>query len=65
MPPQGNTAEPSLAESCDYEDPVTYTCKLHEGVTFGDGSELTSEDVAYSLQRNIEINDPQGACQSF
>lgn len=62
VPPQGNTAVESLAESCQYDDPVTYTCKLRDGVTFSDGSELTSEDVAYSLQRNIEINDPQGAC---
>ena len=62
VPPQGNDAEPSLAESCDYEDATTYTCTLRAGATFSDGSELTSEDVAYSLQRNIEINDPNGAC---
>ena len=60
--PQGNTAEPALAESCDYEDEVTYTCTLRSGLTFQDGSALTSEDVAFSLQRNIEIDDPNGAC---
>ena len=62
VPPQGNTAEPSLAESCEYSDPVTYTCTLRSGITFSDGSDLTSEDVVYSLQRNIEIDDPNGAC---
>lgn len=62
VPPQSNKAEPSLADSCEYDDPVTYTCTLHPMVTFSDGSELTSEDVAYSFQRNIEIDDPNGAC---
>ncbi|MET0801871.1 MAG: ABC transporter substrate-binding protein [Actinomycetota bacterium] len=60
--PQGNTPEPDLAESCDYEDEVTYTCNLRSGLTFQDGSDLTSEDVAFGLQRNIEIDDPNGAC---
>ena len=60
--PGGNSAEPALAESCDYEDEVTYTCTLRSGLKFQDGSDLTSEDVAFGLQRNIEIDDPNGAC---
>lgn len=60
--PQGNTPEPALAESCDYEDEVTYTCTLRAGLTFQDGSALTSEDVAFGMQRNIEIDSPNGAC---
>lgn len=62
IPPQGNTPEPGLATECSYSDPTTYTCTLRSGVTFSDGSALTSQDVEYSLQRNIEINDPNGAC---
>jgi len=62
IPPQGNTPVPALATECSYSDPTTYTCTLRQGVTFSDGSDLTSADVAYSLQRNIEINDPNGAC---
>lgn len=58
----GNTPEPSAAQSCEFSDPKTYTCTLRPGLKFSDGSALTSEDVAYSFKRNLEINDPQGAC---
>ncbi|WP_134766044.1 ABC transporter substrate-binding protein [Nocardioides sp. 1609] len=49
------------AESCDYDDPETITCTLREGLTFSNGNELTSSDVLFSLQRNLEINDPNGS----
>ncbi|MDQ4051267.1 MAG: ABC transporter substrate-binding protein [Actinomycetota bacterium] len=49
------------AESCAYDDPSTVTCTLREGLTFSNGNELTSSDVAYSFQRNIEIADPNGS----
>jgi peptide/nickel transport system substrate-binding protein len=62
IPPGGSSPEPALAEFCDFEDGQTYTCTLREGVTFHDGSELDAEDVVTSFRRNIEINDPAGAC---
>jgi peptide/nickel transport system substrate-binding protein len=62
VPAGGSTPEPALAESCETDDSTVYTCTLQEGLTFSDGSPLTSADVAFSFQRNIEINDPQGAC---
>lgn len=62
IPPGGNTPEPALAESCEYEDPSTFTCTLREGVTFHDGSDFGPEDVVASFKRNISINDPNGAC---
>jgi peptide/nickel transport system substrate-binding protein len=62
VPAGGTTPEPAVAESCDTADSIDYTCTLRDGVTFSDGSALTSEDVAFSFKRNIEINDPQGAC---
>ena len=49
------------AESCEYEDAKTVTCTLREGNTFSNGNELTSSDVKFSLQRNIEIADPNGS----
>lgn len=49
------------AESCDYDDPSTVTCTLREGLAFSNGNELTSSDVLFSFQRNIEINDPNGS----
>ena len=65
IPPGGNQPGPSLAESCAWDDPKTYTCHLRKGVKFSDGSPLTSEDVAYSFQRSIEINGDQGVCSLF
>ena len=52
---------PQAAESCEYDDPQTITCKLVEGQTFSNGNELTSSDVVFSMQRNIEIADPNGS----
>lgn len=44
-----------VAESWDVsEDGTTVTFKIREGVTFHDGSELTSADVVYSLNKNTE-----------
>lgn len=53
---------PGLATEWEIsEDGITYTFTLRDGVTFHDGSELTSEDVKYSLERAINVNDPDGA----
>ncbi len=49
------------AESCDFDDPQTVTCTLKEGLTFSNGNELTSSDVKFSLERNVNIADPNGA----
>ena len=61
VPANGSEPEPDLAESCDYDDPQTITCTLPEGATFSNGDELTSSDVLFSFQRNIEIADPNGS----
>jgi peptide/nickel transport system substrate-binding protein len=61
IPPGGDTPEPGLAESCEFEDPQTYTCTLKQGVTFHDGSTFEAEDVKFSFDRNIGIADPEGA----
>lgn len=43
---------PSLAESWEISgDGLTYTFKLHGGVTFHDGSAFDAEDVKFSLDR--------------
>jgi peptide/nickel transport system substrate-binding protein len=61
VPANGSTPEPDAAESCEYDDPQTITCKLKEGLEFSNGDALTSSDVLFSLQRNIEIGDPNGS----
>ncbi len=53
---------PGLATSWEVsEDGLTYTFDLREGVVFQDGSEMTSEDVVWSLNRSLNINHPDGA----
>ncbi len=43
---------PSLAESWDVSpDGLSYHFKLHEGVKFSNGAELTASDVGYTLKR--------------
>jgi peptide/nickel transport system substrate-binding protein len=61
VPANGTAPEPDLAESCEYDDPQTITCTLPEGATFSNGDDLTSSDVLFSFQRNVEIADPNGS----
>ncbi|HSJ57061.1 MAG TPA: ABC transporter substrate-binding protein [Anaerolineae bacterium] len=47
--------QPGLAESWDVsEDGLVWTFKIREGVTFHDGTPLTAEEVAWSLNWTIE-----------
>ena len=59
--PGQSTPEPDAAKSCTYTDPKTVKCVLKPGLTFSNGDPLTSEDVKYSLERNIAINNPNGS----
>ena len=45
----GNTLEPELATSVTQPTPLTFVYHLRRGVTFWDGSPMTSADVVYSL----------------
>ena len=61
VPANGADPEPDLAESCEYDDPQTITCTLPADAAFANGDPLTSSDVLFSFQRNIEIADPNGS----
>lgn len=51
--PEGEI-EPQLATDWYRVEPGQYRFELREGVSFHDGSELTAEDVVYSIRRIID-----------
>jgi peptide/nickel transport system substrate-binding protein len=62
LEPGTGDAVAGLAESWEIsDDGLTYTFALRDGVTFQDGTDLTSEDVKWSLERSLNINHPDGA----
>lgn len=52
---------PQLAESWTRPTPTSVVFKLRKGVLFSDGSPLTADDVAFSLERHT---DPEVASQA-
>lgn len=61
FPRGGSTPQPEAAKSCAFESGNrTYRCTLRDGLTFSNGNSLTSEDVKYSFERAIRIDDPAG-----
>ena len=61
VPAGGNKPEPDAAESCEFTDSKTYVCKLKPGLKFSSGDPLTAEDVKFSLDRMLKIEDPTGS----
>nr|WP_049578992.1 ABC transporter substrate-binding protein [Streptomyces sp. SBT349] len=62
FPPGGTEPQPEAARECGFTDRVSqrFTCTLRDGLTFTNGHELTSQDVKYSFDRTLRINDPNG-----
>lgn len=56
---------PGLAESWRVVDATTWEFKLRQGVKFHDGSELTAEDVLFSLERPGLITNSPGSYTSY
>jgi peptide/nickel transport system substrate-binding protein len=56
---------PGLATSWRAVDEVTWEFKLRRGVKFHDGSELTAEDVLFSLDRPATIKNSPGPFTLF
>lgn len=54
--PADGSVQPRLAESWKVDESgQTYTFTLRQGVKFHDGSEVTAEDVKFSMERFIKI----------
>lgn len=45
---------PGLAESVDQPDDSTYVYTIRQGVEFWDGTEMTVDDVIFSLERHLD-----------
>lgn len=56
---------PGIAESWKTPDPLTWEFKLRPGVKFHDGSELTPEDIVYSLERPLTIKGSPGGFATY
>ena len=50
----GTEILPGLAEEWTQVDDTTYTYKIKQGVKFSDGTDMTMEDVLYSMERVTE-----------
>lgn len=54
---QNGAVQPGLAESWTIsDDGLTYTFKLHDGVTFHDGTTFDAEDVKFTFDRILSEN---------
>jgi peptide/nickel transport system substrate-binding protein len=54
---------PGLAESWRAVDPLTWEFRLRRGVKFHDGTDLTAEDVVFSIERTFQV--PNGQFRPF
>lgn len=57
--------KPDLATECLFIDELTYSCSLQGGVRFTNGNKLTSSDVAFSIERAMNLADAGSAATHF
>ena len=56
---------PGIAVSWTTPDPLTWEIRLRKGVKLHDGSELTAEDVVFSLERPLTIKGSPGGYATY
>jgi peptide/nickel transport system substrate-binding protein len=67
FPKGGTEPEPDAAKECTFTDTraKVYRCTLKDGLKFSNGDALTSEDVKFSFDRMLKINDANGPAVMF
>ncbi|WP_175411588.1 ABC transporter substrate-binding protein [Streptomyces sp. TRM64462] len=62
FPKGATTPQPEAADKCEFDKGAStvYTCTLRDGLKFSNGNPLTSEDVKFSFERALKIDDPDG-----
>lgn len=62
LPRSGTDPQPEAAKECHFSDSQgeQYRCTLRSGLAFSNGHKITSEDVKFSIDRMMKINDPNG-----
>ncbi|WP_375001325.1 ABC transporter substrate-binding protein [Aeromicrobium sp. CTD01-1L150] len=60
FPAGSSELTPDAAQECDFQTPTEYVCTIKDGLTFANGNELTASDVAFSFQRIVDIDHPNG-----
>ncbi|MCH0565511.1 MULTISPECIES: ABC transporter substrate-binding protein [unclassified Streptomyces] len=66
FPKGGTEPQPEAAKTCAFDATTTvYTCTLADGLKFSNGDDLTSEDVKFSFDRMLRIDDPDGPAIMF
>lgn len=58
--PRLATEVPTIANGGISADGTNYTIKIRQNVKFHDGNTMTADDVKFSLDRTIIMNDPDG-----
>ncbi|MFD5570615.1 ABC transporter substrate-binding protein [Streptomyces cadmiisoli] len=67
FPKGGTEPEPEVASECAFTDSAirVYKCTLKDGLKFSNGDPLTSEDVKFSFDRLLKIDDADGPAVMF
>ncbi|MFG2136822.1 ABC transporter substrate-binding protein [Streptomyces sp. NPDC048650] len=62
LPRTGNAPVPEAAESCGFRDTQNeqYRCTLRKGLKFSNGHALTAQDVKFSIDRMLQLNNTNG-----
>ncbi|MEV6108140.1 ABC transporter substrate-binding protein [Streptomyces sp. NPDC051940] len=62
LPRSGSEPEPDAAKECHFADTRSsqFRCTMRDGLEFSNGHELTAEDVKYSIERMLRIDNQEG-----